>query len=207
MEFTDIDRYLHRVIPARDKTLQVMERYAAKNRFPIIGPLVGRYLYQTALTIKAKKILEFGSGFGYSAYWFSLAIGRGGHIIMTDGNEQNKTRALDYFKKGKLKSKFDFHVGDALEIAAAQKSKFDIILNDIDKQDYPKTIDYAARLLKPGGIFITDNLIWSGKVFDAGNKDKATRGVRKFTRQLYADKRFFTTILPLRDGIAVAVRK
>lgn len=207
MDFTEIDKYLRRVIPARPQTMQGMERFAAQNNFPIIGPLVGRYLYQTALVHQAKNILEFGSGFGYSAYWFSLAIGRQGKIIMTDGNEQNKTRALAYFKKGKLKSKFDFRVGDALEIATGLKSKFDIILNDIDKQDYPETIDQAARLLRPGGVFITDNLIWSGKVFNSKIRDKATCGVREFTRRLYADKRFFTTILPLRDGIAVALKK
>lgn len=207
MDFSDIDRYLLRVIPARDKTLTAMEKYAAQNSFPIIGPLVGRYLYQTALSIKATNILELGSGFGYSAFWFSLALGRRGNIIMTDGNEDNRDKAMAYFKKGGLKSKFDFRVGDALETAAGFKSKFDIILNDINKQDYPKTIDHAARLLRRGGIFITDNLIWSGKVYDSGVRDKATRGVREFTRKLYADDRFFSTILPIRDGIAVALRR
>ncbi len=206
MKFKDIDSYLHKVTPTRDPVLRSMEQYARKNKFPIIGPLVGRFLYQLAIMNNAGKVLELGSGYGYSAYWFSKAMGKNGSIIMTDSYAPNKDRAFDYFKKGKLKSKFDFRLGDAIEIAEGIKGKFDIILNDIDKQDYPRTIDLAHRLLKKGGVFVTDNIIWSGRVYDSKAKDKATKGIRRFTKGLYADERFFTTILPVRDGISVAIK-
>jgi len=207
MQFADIDTYLHKQTPKRETVLAEMERYARKNHFPIIGPLVGRFLYQMALVTNAKAVLELGSGYGYSAFWFSRAMGKKGKITMTDMDAANRERAFHYFEKAGLTSRFDYKLGDSVEIAKKITGKFDILLNDIDKHGYPQTIDIAARLLRSGGLFITDNIIWSGRVFDASVKDKNTRGIRKFTKALYADDRFMTTILPLRDGIAVAVRK
>ncbi len=183
-----------------------MEKHARRNGFPIIGPLVGRFLYQMAIITRAKRILELGSGYGYSAFWFSLATGKAGHITMIDGDERNRERALRYFERGGLKSKFTYIVGDALEAASGLRGPYDIILNDIDKHEYPETIEVAARLLRPGGLFITDNVIWSGRVFDPATQDKTTRGIRKFVKRMYTDTRFFTSIMPVRDGIAVAVR-
>ena len=201
--FKKVHKYLHRVTPDRQPVMAEMEEYAGKNGFPIIGPLVGRFLYQMASLTKARSILELGSGYGYSAYWFSLAMGKRGKIIMTDGDRKNKTRALDYLSRAGLHSEFDFRVGDALRIASRLKGPFDIVLNDIDKHDYPRTIEVAARLLRRGGLFITDNVIWSGRVCER-KQDTTTQRIVEFTDKLYRDSRFFTTILPIRDGIAVA---
>ena len=203
--FEKIHKYLHEVTPPRPQVLQEMEAYAAKHGFPIIGPLVGRLLYQLTVITKAERIMELGSGFGYSAYWFALAAGRKGHIIMTDSDKENKRLALHYFKQAGLHSQFDFKVGDALTVLQRFDGPFDIILNDIDKEGYPKTIDPVAARLRRGGLFITDNLIWSGKVCNKRH-DKTTRAIVEFTQKLYHDPRFFTTVLPLRDGVAIAVR-
>ena len=203
--FKKIHTYLRKVTPERPPVLAEMESYAGKNGFPIIGPLVGRFLYQMATLTKARNILELGSGYGYSAYWFSLAMGKRGKIVMTDGDKRNKIMAMDYLGRAELKSEFDFRVGNAINIARRLKGPFDIILNDIDKEGYPDTIESAARLLREGGLFITDNVIWSGKVCDR-NQDRTTRKIVEFTDKLYRDSRFFTTILPIRDGISVATR-
>jgi predicted O-methyltransferase YrrM len=125
---------------------------------------------------------------------------------MIDGDEENRHRALAYFKDGDIETQIIYHVGDAVRIARTLKGVYDIILNDIDKHEYPATIDVAADLLRPGGLFITDNILWSGRVLDTRQRDPNTRGVRAFTKKLYADQRFFTTILPVRDGITVALR-
>jgi predicted O-methyltransferase YrrM len=206
MQFSDIDTYLHKVTPKRDKVMAAMERFARRHGFPIIGPLVGRFLYQMTVATKARKILELGSGFGYSAYWFAKATGKRGNITMTDSDKNNRDRAMKYFREAKLQARFNFILDDALMAAARLKGPYDIILNDIDKHGYPETIKVAARLLKPGGLFITDNIIWSGRVYDSKVRDRDTRGVRRFTKMLYADRRFFTTIMPVRDGIAVALK-
>ncbi len=193
------------MIPERPPILREMEQYARENNFPIIGPLVGRFLYQMSLTIKARKILELGSGFGYSAFWFSIATKSKGHITMTDHETANKRKAFDYFKRAGLQSQFVFKVGDAMKIAKKMDTTFDIILNDVDKIDYPETIDLAATLLNKGGLFITDNIIWSGKVCEK-KQDKSTRSIIEFTERIYKDSRFYTTVLPLRDGICLAVK-
>jgi len=204
--FETIHNYLHKVTPERPTILKQMETYAIEHGFPIIGPLVGRLLYQLTMITKAKKIIELGSGFGYSAYWFSLASGSKGHITMTDTDKRNKRLALSYFKRAGLQSKFDFHVNDALKVLQKSSGPFDIILNDINKEDYPKTIDLVANRLKRGGLFITDNLIWSGKVCKK-RPDKTTKAIVEFTEKLYRDPRFFTTILPLRDGVGLSIRQ
>ena len=200
-----IDKYLHDVTPESHPVLSAMEAYAREHDFPIVGPLVGRLLYQLALTTRARKILELGSGYGYSAFWFSLAAKGKGHITMTDTDARNKRRAFSYFKEAGLQSQFDFKVGNALNVLKKLDGNFDIVFNDIDKEDYPATIDLVAGRLKKGGLFITDNVLWSGRVADR-KQDKTTASIVEFTRRLYQDSRFFTTIVPLRDGVSIALR-
>jgi len=200
-----IETYLHNVTPERPPVLRDMEEYARERKFPIIGPLVGRVLYQLTLMTKARRILELGSGFGYSAYWFSMAAKSKGIITMIDGSKANKRKAFDYFKRAGLQSQFDYRVGNALKVAAKLPGPFDIVFNDIDKHEYPKTIDLAASRLKKGGLFVTDNIVWSGRVCDK-KRDATTEAIVEFTRNLYQDSRFFTTVLPLRDGVSLAVR-
>ncbi len=204
-KFEDVHEYLAKITPVRTPILREMEEYAKEHDFPIIGPLVGRLLYQLALMCKATKILELGSGYGYSAFWFSIAAGAKAHITMTDTDKSNKKMAMAFFKRAGLRSKFEFIVGDSLRTTRKLSGPYDLILNDIDKQDYPKTIDLAASRLKKGGLFITDNLIWDGKVC-ARNPDAATKGILEFTDKLYKDSRFFTTVVPIRDGVAIAIK-
>jgi len=97
-------------------------------------------------------------------------------------------------------------VGDALEQLAQRQREFDIIFNDVDKEYYPRVLDMAANHLRRGGLFITDNVLWSGQVAEKNAKDKDTRAIQEFNQRLYAMKDFFTTILPLRDGLAVALK-
>jgi predicted O-methyltransferase YrrM len=203
--FHPLHRYFLRVTPPRPPVLADMEKLAEKTGFPIIGPLCGRFLFQMATLTKAKRVLELGSGYGYSAFWFALAMGKRGKIILTDKDPANKKRALDFHKRAKLTTEFDFRVGNALDIAKRMRGPFDIILNDIDKLDYPKTIDLAAERLRTGGLFITDNVICDGQIVKRALTKKA-EVIMEFNRRLYNDPRFLTTILPLRDGLAVALR-
>jgi caffeoyl-CoA O-methyltransferase len=203
--FQRVHTYLEKMVPEREPILREMELYAKERGFPIVGPLVGRLLYQMTMLTKARKILELGSGFGYSAFWFSLAARSKGELTLTDGDRANKARAFDYFKRAGLQSHFHFRIGDALRITRKLDGPFDIILNDIDKEDYPETIDLAADKLKRGGLFISDNIIWSGKVLEK-KTDTATERIIEFTERLYKDSRFYTTIIPIRDGVSIAVR-
>ncbi|MCI0708367.1 MAG: O-methyltransferase, partial [Ignavibacteriae bacterium] len=174
--------------------------------FPINGPLVGRLLYVLAKFGNAKRILELGSGYGYSAYWFAKAIGKDGKVVCTDGSEENHMRAMEFFKRGKIAEHIEFHVGDALKIIDGLDGEFDIIFNDIDKTQYPKAIRKVLPKLRKGGLFITDNVLWSGKILDK-KPDAATAGIITFNRMVYSSKDLFSSIVPLRDGLAVCVKK
>src|SRR5689334_22005044 len=199
-----VERYLDSLLPARDEVLQEMERQAAERDIPIVGPAVGRVLYQYARLINAKKIFELGSAIGYSTLWWARAVGDGGQVFYTDGDAKNADEARGYFRKAGVEGRIHIAIGDALELLSEQKQEFDIIFNDIDKEDYPRVLHMVSSRLRPGGLFITDNALWYGRVIQANPEMQSTRAVQEFNRRLYAMQEFFTTIVPLRDGLAVA---
>ncbi len=201
----EIVEYLLNVTPDRDAVLEDMERLAVEKTFPIVGPLVGRTLFILAKAIGAKRILELGSGFGYSAYWFARAIGTDGMVLCTDGDAQNAERAREYFRRGKIASRIEFHVGDALKLIDTLDGPFDIIFNDLDKHQYPKAFRKALPKLRRGGLLISDNVLWHGKILDR-KPDAETAGILTYNRLIHSSKEIFTTILPLRDGVAVSIR-
>lgn len=201
----DIDAYLERLTPAGDEILEEMEEYAKRREFPIVGPLVGRLLFQLTAVSGAKNVLELGSGFGYSAYWFAKAVGGDGSVTFTDASTENARMAADYFDRAGMRERLYILTGDALSVLGESRGGFDIIFNDIDKEYYPLVIDSAYEKLRKGGIFITDNVLWSGKVL-TNDVSPATEGVREFTRRLLEHGGFFTSIIPLRDGLSVSVK-
>jgi predicted O-methyltransferase YrrM len=208
MEITDprIDRYLHDLAAPKDPVLLAMERAAVERDFPIVGRQVGRLLFVLARATGATRILELGSGFGYSGYWFASAVAPEGTVVLTESSAENAREASVYLARGGLAANVRIEHGDAFEIAARLTGPFDIVFNDVDKEDYPRVIDAAARLLRPGGLLISDNMLWYGRVLDDATEEPATRGVQALTRALHAPRRFFTAIVPLRDGLSVSVR-
>lgn len=201
-----LEAYILKLMPRQPEVLEEMYRYGVEKDFPIIGPLCGQFLQQLALATHATRIFEMGSGFGYSAAWFSLALPADGRIICTDGDPANRERAMAYFEQLGVAHKIEFHVGLAQEILAKYNGPFDIIFNDVDKEQYPDTLDLAIPRLRKGGVFITDNALWDGKVLDA-NGDIYTEGVKKFNQLSFGRSDIVTMIVPLRDGLAVSVKK
>lgn len=177
-----------------------------KRHFPIVGPLVGRFFYQLVLLTKPKRILELGSGYGYSAYWLAKALPRSGKIICTESSEQNAKLARKFLGRGGVADKVEFRVGDAVEIIDQVKGKFDMILCDIEKHQYPQVFRKAVPRMKKGGLLIADNVLWSGRVLDS-KPDRNTAGILTFTRLVYSSPRLFTTILPLKDGLVASVKR
>ena len=192
-------------MPPMNKVLAEMTEYGKEQNFPIIGPLCGQFLRQMALATNAKNIFEMGSGFGYSAAWFSIGLQNGGKIISTDGDPKNKKRALAYFQRLGIEDKVEFHVGKAQDILLQFAGPFDIIFNDVDKEQYPETLDIAIPKLRKGGLFITDNALWDGKVIKDGG-DIYTVGVKEFNKLSFGRKDITTMIVPLRDGLSVSVK-
>ncbi|MGI9553727.1 MAG: O-methyltransferase, partial [Thermodesulfobacteriota bacterium] len=173
---------------------------------PIVGPLVGNFLYVISMISKSKKVFELGSGFGYSAYWFSKGVGSDGKIVCTDYSTEHMEKAHYFFKKTGREKMLEFITGNSLEILDGTDEKFEIIFNDIDKEFYPDVIDIAYDKLIKGGFLITDNVLWYGRVVE--NDDlPSTKGVKDFNRSISTDPRFITSILPLRDGVSVSYKK
>jgi caffeoyl-CoA O-methyltransferase len=200
-----VDDYLYSMLPKRDQVLAEMEDYAGVHSIPIVGPAVGRVLQQLAMMIGAKTVFELGSAIGYSTIWWAQSVGEKGRVIYTDGDRKNAERARAYFGEAGVSNRITVHTGDALEFLSEQKQEFDIIFNDVDKEDYPRVLRLVPPRLRKGGLFITDNVLWSGRV--AGkNPDATTKAILEFNRNLYESKDFYTTILPLRDGLAVAIK-
>jgi len=202
-----VDDYLYYMLPKRDAVLAEMEDYAAVHRVPIVGPAVGRILQQLALMINAKTVFELGSAIGYSTIWWAQAVGGKGRVTYTDGDPKNAERARGYFDRAGVASRITVHTGDALEYLSEQKEEFDIIFNDVDKTDYPRVLRLVSPRLRKGGLFITDNVLWNGRVAEKNPKGAETKAIVEFNRQLGASPEFMTTILPIRDGVAVALKK
>jgi predicted O-methyltransferase YrrM len=202
-----VDDYLYSMLPKRDEVLVEMEDYATKHKIPIVGPAVARVLQQLALMINAKTVFELGSAIGYSTIWWAQAVGDKGRVIYTDGDPKNAERARGYFDRAGVSNRITVHTGDALEVLSEQKQQYDIIFNDVDKEDYPRVLRLVSPRLRKGGLFITDNVLWSGRVAERNPKEAQTKAILEFNRLLYSSADFYTTILPIRDGLAVALKK
>ncbi len=210
-----IENYLYAMLPEREPVLQEMEHQSKERKIPIVGPAVGRLFYQYARLLNARTIFEMGSAIGYSTIWWAKAVGEGGKVHYTDGSRKNADEARRYFQQAGVADRIEVHIGDALEILSERKEQFDILFNDVDKHDYPRVFQMAAARVRKGGLFITDNALWHGDVaYAAGNPqlaksaepDRYTQGVVELNRLLYNSSDWYTTIVPLRDGVAVAMR-
>jgi caffeoyl-CoA O-methyltransferase len=202
-----VEDYLYSMLPPRDEVLAEMEALAAERKIPIVGPAVGRILHQLAMMIGAKTVFEMGSAIGYSTIWWARAVADGGRVIYTDGDPKNAEQARRYFDRAGVAGRITIRVGDALELLSEQKQEFDIIFNDVDKHDYPRVLRLAVPKLRKGGLFVTDNVLWSGRIAEKNPTEDTTKAILEFNRLLYNSPDLFTTILPIRDGVAVAVKK
>jgi caffeoyl-CoA O-methyltransferase len=188
-----------------------MEAEARANGFPIVGRNVGVTLEVLARSAGATRVVELGSGFGYSAYWFARATGSGGEVHLTDGDPDNERRARDYLGRANLLDRVTYHVGDAVTSLKALEGEFDIVYCDIDKDGYPDAWRAARDRVRVGGLYICDNVLWYGRVTGAepvgdDRERRNTAGVIEHNQLVAGDERYISTIVPTRDGVMVAVR-
>jgi predicted O-methyltransferase YrrM len=203
--FPHIEKYLESLETTRDAVLAEMERQAHEGDFPIVGPLVGRLLCLLAKSIGAKRIMELGSGFGYSGYWFARSLPEDGELILTEGSAKNMAQAREFFRQGGVRCRARFEVGDAFEILDRLPGEFDIIFNDVGKEQYPTAFHRAVPRVRRGGYFISDNMLWGGRVVNDASHP-TTRGVLELTQLLLQAPNLYTTILPVRDGVSVSLK-
>ena len=201
-----IETYMQdRLVRFDAPVLLEMEAEAEARGFPIVGRNVGVTLEVLARSAGARRIVELGSGFGYSAYWFSRAIAPDGELHLTDGDPDNETKALGYLGRAGLERPVRYHVGDAVETLRALEGEFDIVYDDIDKGGYPDAWREASERIRVGGLYVCDNVLWSGRVLDEA-PDGWTSAIIEHNRLIAEDERYVSTIVPTRDGVMVAVR-
>jgi caffeoyl-CoA O-methyltransferase len=202
-----IEEYLTALFPPPDPVLVEMEELGRVRGFPIVGPLVGGILEILARSSGALNVLELGSGFGYSAYWFARGLHAQGKIVLTDRDRSNLTEAQAFLARGGFPHSFEFFEGDSIDRLRRPGERWDVVFCDIDKHDYPDVVDPAVERLRPSGLLVFDNALRSGRVLpDAGPGNRDVEAVRALNRRLASHPHLRSTILPVRDGVAVAVR-
>lgn len=200
-----IEEYLTHLETPHDQVLAEMQRYGDERRFPYIGLHVGRILFLLARLMGARRAFEMGSGFGFSAYWLALGMGPEGRVTLTEHSPENSDRAREFFRRGGIEDRARFVVGDALQLLEEEEGPFDIILCDVDKPQYPAVPPLVKPRLRRGGLLLVDNMLSGGRVLEPPG-DPATRGILELTQQLYQDPDFFTSLLPIRDGVTVSLK-
>ena len=186
-----------------------MEAYAREKKFPIIGPACGNLCYEIARMIGARRVFELGSGYGYSTAFFARAVQENGggavHHVVWD--EELSGKARQHLGAMGFADVVRYQVGEAVGELEKADGPFDIIFNDIEKRGYPASLPVIERKLRSGGVLITDNMLWSGRIFDPTDTSPNTEGVREFTRQVRDSGRWIVSLVPIRDGMIVALKK
>jgi predicted O-methyltransferase YrrM len=208
-----IEDYLDEHLPSRPAVLLDMEAHAERDGIPIIGPVEGQFLHTLALATRSKDILDVGTAIGYSAMWLALAARlTGGRVVTIERDERRASWAEAYFRQADLAGVCAVRRGDALTIMRGMQESFDLIFLDILTQfDQPDTalttLDLCLNLLRDGGILMSDNALRSGRVLDTTREDPSTRGIAAFNEAIMAHPRLVSTIVPLRDGVSLSVKR
>jgi caffeoyl-CoA O-methyltransferase len=205
-----IEDYMRDLLGGTHPVAEEMEARAKERDFPIVGRTVGITLEVLARAIGARRVLEMGSGYGYSAYWFARAVGPEGEVHMTEGDAGNQEKAVAYLDRAELAGRVRSHVGNALDIIEELDGHFDVVFCDIDKGDYPAAWAKASERIRVGGLYLCDNVLWDGRVVTGEDRQGTPAGwtaaVRQHNEAIAADERYLSTIVPTRDGVMVALR-
>ena len=203
-----IEDYMRQLAGRHDEpVLREMEQLGRNRQFPIIDRLVGELVEVLTRSIAATTVFEMGSGYGYSAYWFTRAVGPGGRVFCTDTDPSNRDLAREFLGRIARWERVEYVVGDAQDVLRHTPGEFDVVYNDIDKQDYPQAWQLARERVRVGGLYICDNVLWSGRVADPDDRSASTEAIRRHNEMVYADSRFDACIVPTRDGVLVARKR
>ena len=202
-----VEAYLAGLLPPRDAVLREMEARARRERIPIVGPLVGALLQQLARVAGARRVFECGSAIGYSTIWLARAVGPQGRVFYTETDPGRIADARGYLRRAGVLSRVTMLEGPALASMKRTSGTFDAVFCDADKAGYPAYWKEAKGRIRPGGLFLCDNTLWSGRVADPKARDASTKGIRAMTRSVSTDRRWLSSLIPLRDGLTVAWRR
>ena len=201
--YDEIDNYIDGLANRGDAALMAIEKQGIDEGWPIVGAAEGSLLYILARSVRAKRILELGTAIGYSGTWLARALADGGELLTVEHNPKTAALAQKNFDKTGVASKVRIVVGTADQALRGAKGPFDFIFNDIDKVGYPAVLEPCIERVRPGGLLVTDNVLWHGEV---ARKDRSPEviAIRTYNERLSRDPRMIASLIPLRDGISIA---
>jgi predicted O-methyltransferase YrrM len=206
-----IERYLAGLNRCGSPVLDDIARANEQRGLPLIDAEVGALLRVLALTAAARRILEIGTAIGYSGIWLAGALAPGGSLLTMEMNEERAREARTNFERAGVSDRVTVIVGDANLKIAKVAGPFDLIFQDGHKPLYSVMLDRLVALLRPGGLLVTDNVLWDGEVapgFTSTPRRPAqdTRAIADYNERVAAHPDLVTTIVPLRDGVSISVR-
>ena len=177
------------------------------NPIMLSGKIQGNFLAIISKLIKPFNVLEIGTYTGYSTLCIAKGLNPAGMIHTIDKNEELLQIQNKYFEKSGLRNQIKQYTGDALAIIPKLKFDFDMVFLDADKENYVKYLELISPILKPGGVLLTDNVLWHGKILESSeNQDRVTRLIDNFNKKILEDKSLKTVMLPIRDGISLTLK-
>jgi len=207
-----IERYLAGLNRAGDPVLDDIARGNVTRGLPLVDAEVGALLRVLATSVNASRILEIGTAIGYSGIWLARALPAGGMLVTMEFNEERAKEARENFARAGVSDRVSVVVGDAQLKIAKVSGPFDLIFQDGDKKLYTPLLDRLVALLRPGGLLVTDNVLWDGEVIPGfvamPRQDPAdTRAIVEYNQRVAAHPDLLTSIVPLRDGVSISVKR
>jgi predicted O-methyltransferase YrrM len=207
-----IEHYLSSLNRLPDGILQDIAQAGASANLPLVDAEVGALLRVLASAVKATRILEIGTAIGYSGIWLAGALPPDGMLLTLEAKPDRAKQARDNFARAGLADRANVIVGDAGLLVAKVSGPFDLIFQDGDKIQYAQMLNRLVDLLRPGGLLVTDNVLWSGEVvpgFVASphHPPAETRAIADYNEKLATHPALMTSFLPLRDGVSISVKR
>jgi caffeoyl-CoA O-methyltransferase len=207
-----VDAYLTSLLPSSDPLLEEIARSGQARGLPLVGAQVGALLSVLVTAVGAHRVLEIGTGIGYSGIWLARALPPDGQLLSIEIDERRAREARANFARAGLADRATVIVGNADRIVRKLAGPFDVIFNDGDKLQYPSLLDRLVDLLRPRGLLVTDNVLWGGEVIPGylaapARPADQTEAIRQFTARLMRHPALTTIVVPIRDGVAVSVRR
>jgi predicted O-methyltransferase YrrM len=211
----EMERFLRATAPEHDDVQAAMASHADERGFPIVGPDAGGVLRLLARLTDARRVFEFGSGFGYSAYWFLAGMHEDGEIVLTERETDELEMAREFLERAGLADRADFREGDAMALVDEYDGPFDVVLLDHEKDRYADGFRTVQEKVRPGGVIVADNITHGPIDFDdllahlEGEPlpgDVQTAGVAEYLRTVEENPAFEGSVLPVGSGLSVAVK-
>src|SRR5204863_2507850 len=205
-----VEQYLSSLNRSADSVLQAIARAGEERNLPLVDAEVGALLRTLALASGATRILEIGTAIGYSGIWLAGALPPGGMLFTMEKDPDRAQTARANFERAGMADRVGVLVGDAQVTIAKVAGPFDVIFQDGSKPLYVTLLDKLVTLLRPGGLLVTDNVLWDGEVVPGflpqAQRDSAdTKAIAEYNERLNAHPDLITAIVPLRDGVAISV--